>query len=72
MTSLSEELAPSSGCRVCSFLAALPAREAAEWRGELGKPVNQVGNTSVVRALAKRGVILNEASVRRHRVNHAG
>jgi hypothetical protein len=57
-------------CKVCSFLGKLLPTEAVEWRAAL-KRLPRVANTAVVRALAKRGVTLSEASVRRHRARHA-
>jgi len=73
MSSLHVELVSNSpsGCKVCSFIRSLPSREAVEWVRELGLTVSEVGNSAIVKALQKRGIVLNEASVRRHRTNHA-
>lgn len=62
-----DTLAP---CKVCAFLSTLTPREASEWDGELARPVKEVGNTAVTRALARRGVGVTETSVRRHRAKH--
>ena len=70
MTLVNElEQSTASGCRLCLYLDSLEDRE--EWDSALAQPVTKVGNTAVVKALRKRGVVLTEASVRRHRVNHA-
>jgi len=57
-------------CKVCAYMCTLAPSEAAEWNTELSLPVGVVSNAVVVRALARRGVDLQEASVRRHRTNH--
>lgn len=72
--SLHDELvgaAPGNACKVCSYLSRLPISEADEWDEELARPVAVVGNTTVVNALARRGVSVTESAVRRHRVRHA-
>jgi len=71
--SLHDELAGDTNvpCKVCAYLATLKAAEAAEWSRELALPINTVGNTAVVTALARRGVSVTETSVRRHRAKHA-
>ena len=61
----------ASGCKLCRFLATLPPAEAADWRAELALPVAIVGNSAIAHALGWRGVFVTEASVRRHRANHA-
>jgi hypothetical protein len=70
---LHEELAGSSApaCRICAYLATLTYAEADEWARELSKSIEVIANVAVVRALKRRGVELTEASVRRHRENHA-
>jgi hypothetical protein len=72
MSALHDELTAgaSSACKLCAFLDQHPAT-AWEWRLELANPVSIVGNTAVVKALRSRGVDIGEASVRRHRENHA-
>lgn len=72
MSSLSEELASGSApaCKVCAYIESLAFSEQKEWHDELSKPVSAVGNTAVVNALHRRGVILTEVSVRRHRTRH--
>jgi len=71
MTTLHDELADGSpaACKLCNFLGHNP-EVAEEWARELALPVTLVGNTSVVLALKRRGVNIEEASVRRHRRNH--
>lgn len=70
--SLHDELAGTSfTCKVCAFLTTLPPSEAVEWGRELALPVNIIGNQAVVSAIARRGIDLTEASVRRHRSRHA-
>ena len=58
------------GCKICAYLESIDPGTAAEWDVALAKPVTLVGNTSVQMALRKRGVIVEETSVRRHRRNH--
>lgn len=70
MTLHSELAAGPTGCKVCTYVAGLPAGQAAEWQAELKLPVKVIGNTSVVLALKRRGIHIEEASVRRHRTNH--
>lgn len=69
---LHDELTGGSppACKLCAYLSGLAPSEAEEWQTELREPVNVIGNTAVVRALAKRGVDLTEVSVRRHRARH--
>lgn len=73
MSGLSEELAAGSvfPCKLCAFLDAQPPATFNEWIDELKKPVTVIANVAVVRALKRRGVAITEASVRRHRANHA-
>lgn len=72
MPSLHAELAAgSSGCKVCGYLNSLTPAEKAEWRAELALSVKVVPHLTVERALLKRGIEVSEASVRRHRRNHA-
>lgn len=72
MSGLHSELAAGSapGCKVCAFIDGLTPSEQAEWNVELALPIKVVGNLAVERALKRRGVIVTEASVRRHRRNH--
>lgn len=58
------------GCLLCAYLSGLAPSEQEDWQRELALPVTEVGNTAVVAVLAKRGVDLTEASVRRHRKAH--
>ena len=70
--SLHDELTASPGkCKVCTFLETLHDLDRAEWDRELALPVTRVHNAAVVSALRRRGVVLEESSVRRHRANHA-
>lgn len=71
--SLHEELqaGSQSACILCKFLAGESDKDLAEWWTELRLPVREVANMAVVRALKRRGVEITEASVRRHRENHA-
>jgi hypothetical protein len=72
MTLHDELTQPGRGaCRICVFLSTLPAVVAMEWGAELSLPVTEVGNSAVVAALFRRGVVIDETSVRRHRRNHA-
>jgi hypothetical protein len=70
--SLHDELAEQrpSACKICTYLDTLPFGEADEWERELSLPVSEIGNMSVVSALRRRGVLVEETSVRRHRRNH--
>lgn len=72
MTALAEELAAESGpsCKLCFYVAHLPADEKADWEGALAEPPARIGHTAVMRVLRKRGIYLSEAAVRRHRANH--
>lgn len=58
-------------CKLCAFLSPLTESSRAQWVAELARPVNEVGNMSVVRALHRRNFSITERSVRRHRENHA-
>ena len=75
MSSLREELEGGSApaCKLCAFLSDvdMDVEDPAEWKRELARPVTVVANIAVVRALKRRGIALSEASVRRHRMNHA-
>ena len=70
---LHEELLGEMGgaCKCCTFLAKQSPRERAEWEGEFALPVAEISHTAFVVALNRRGVRIEEASVRRHRRNHA-
>lgn len=70
--SLHDELTgpPKGGCRICAYLQTLPLADEVEWTRELSLPVTVVGNSKVVEALYRRGVTIDETSVRRHRRNH--
>lgn len=72
MSTLHDELAAGSGtgCKVCHYLSGLRPADQAEWDAELRQPVKVIGNTAVVNALAKRGLDVTEAAVRRHRGRH--
>ncbi len=61
---------PKGGCHICMFLKTLYPGPRDEWVHELSLPVTVVGNARVVDALHRRGVVIDEASVRRHRRNH--
>ena len=61
---------PKGGCRICAYLRTLPIVVSMEWEAELALPVTEVGNSKVVEALFRRGVDIDETSVRRHRRNH--
>ena len=73
MSGLHEELTGDSApaCKLCVFVAALDAFSRSEWQRELALPVTVIANVAVVNALKRRGTELTEASVRRHRANHA-
>ena len=73
MTALHDELADGTQatCKLCAFLSTLDSdKNRTEWTRELALPVAVIGNISVVLALKRRGVSIEEASVRRHRKNH--
>lgn len=73
MGALHEELAGETkkgACKLCTFLFSLPPASRAEWERELAQPIEEVGNSAVVVAMKRRGVGIEEASVRRHRRNH--
>jgi hypothetical protein len=73
-TSLHDELIGLNdhSCKVCVFLSQLSPDLEEEWVRELALPVKEIGNTAIVRALARRGIQIDETSVRRHRRNHYG
>ena len=61
MTSLHDELVVARSaaiCKVCAFLSARPPDVADEWRQELALPISIIPHSSVVAALARRGVCL--------------
>jgi hypothetical protein len=60
----------NNGCKICTYLESVAPPYAAEWDAALAKPVDVVGNTAIQTALRRRGVIVEETSVRRHRRNH--
>ena len=70
MSSLHDELSVGPACKVCAYLSTLTPEKAHEWSAELALPVSEVGNAAVVAALTRRGVIVTETSVRRHRTRH--
>ena len=72
MSTLHEELAGQSAptCKLCAFLSGLSPAERAEWQTELELPVSIIGNIAVLNALKRRGVDIEDPSVRRHRRNH--
>ena len=57
-------------CKLCAYLTTLGPAERAEWQQELALPVSIVGNTAVLNALKRRGLEIEDPSVRRHRRNH--
>lgn len=61
----------ATGCKLCAFISVQDEDAQGEWRAALALPVKVVGNLSVVRALARRGLAIDEASVRRHRRHDA-
>lgn len=67
--SLRDELmGGTTACKLCAFLDELS--DSGEWVELLALPVAEVGNMQVVKALRRRGLIIDERSVRRHRRNH--
>jgi hypothetical protein len=77
MPSLHDELIAEKGgaCKVCTYLSRLDPIEAAEWEVEIARPNPKgtgydIPNTALVVALRRRKVNIEEASVRRHRLNH--
>lgn len=75
MPSLHDELIAEKGgaCKVCTYLSRLPSAEAAEWETEIARRTPKgydIPNTAIVVALRRRKVSIEEASVRRHRLNH--
>ena len=73
MRSLHDELTNGvhPACKVCAYLAELDTYNQGEWKRELALPIDEIPHAKVVAALRVRGVIVDEASVRRHRKNHA-
>lgn len=78
MSTLHDELVGESkggACKVCTFLAGLDPTTRAEWVHEIGildpKGDYQITHTALVVALKRRNVRVEEASIRRHRKNHA-
>jgi hypothetical protein len=57
-------------CKLCTYLEAQSAATRDEWNHALALPVDEVSHMAVVAVLKRRGLILTEASVRRHRRNH--
>ena len=57
-------------CKVCAYLTTLSPAERTEWQQELALPVSIVGHTVVLNALKRRGLDIEDPSVRRHRRNH--
>lgn len=60
-------------CKLCAFLGGLPTDGpdgSTEWQAHLSLPPEVVAHARVVGALKRRGVHLDEASVRRHRAHH--
>jgi hypothetical protein len=70
--SLHDELAEPRPvmCKICTYLDTLSDEDRAEWEKELALPVASIGNMAVVYTLQRRGVFVEETSVRRHRRNH--
>jgi len=69
-TIMQELMQDSSQCRICTFLLGLSDEDREQWRKGLSFSTDAVSHANVVRALARRGVYLTEASVRRHRARH--
>ena len=63
------ELVRTSPCKLCAYINSRPPEEWTEWEDTLA--LKEVSSTKVVKYLQVRGVTLDEASVRRHRENHA-
>lgn len=59
----------TSECILCRYISG--NRSGKTWQSYLDAPVEVVSHANVVRAMAERGVVITEASVRRHRKNHA-
>lgn len=72
MVSLHSELTSPAlnACKLCVYFGTLAPETAEEWAAELAQPVSVVGNTAVVNALQRRGVLVSESAVRRHRARH--
>lgn len=73
MPSLHAELAGETragACKVCTYLFTLEPAARLEWQAELALPKETISHASVVTALKRRNVSIEEASVRRHRINH--
>ena len=74
MASLHDELVRESkggACKVCTFLSRLDPATRAEWEREIALPVETISHAAIVVAMKRRNVSIEEASVRRHRRNHA-
>ena len=67
--SLYDELVRTSPCKLCDYIDSRPVAEQKDWAESLARP--EVSSTKVVKYLQVRGFTLDEASVRRHRLNHA-
>lgn len=73
MPSLHEELVGESvggACKVCTFLSRLDPLTRSEWEQEIALPVTTISHAAIVVAMKRRGLSIEEASVRRHRRNH--
>jgi hypothetical protein len=73
MPSLHEELVGERGraCKVCTFLSRLDPVTRSEWESEIALPITEISHAAIVVALRRRGLSIEEASVRRHRRNHS-
>lgn len=68
MSSIAEELTEDEPrCKICRYLRSLDVDLAWQWAQGMDKPVEEVPNVNVVRALGRRKVLVSEATVRRHR-----
>lgn len=73
MSRLHDELVGDTrggACKVCTYLHSLDAPTRAEWVAEIALPREIVSHAALVVALKRRGISIEEASVRRHRSNH--
>lgn len=70
--SITKELqAPGKNpCKLCTFMLTLDEADRKELADNLALPVTVVGNKAVVAFMGRRGITLDETSVRRHRSNH--
>jgi hypothetical protein len=60
----------SGACKLCVYLSRLDPVVRGEWQAEIALPKETVSHTAIMVALKRRGVSIEEASVRRHRSNH--